>query len=205
MSAPWLVVGLGNPGSQYEKTRHNAGFMAIEAMGQHWGIAGKQEKKFEAMVGKGLVPLPNGETHTVILAQPLTFMNLSGKSVAAIMQFYKVPVHQLLVIVDDIALPVGKLRYRAKGSAGGHNGLKSVQQCLGNLQNYARLRLGVGAPPSSAQQVGHVLGKFTADDMIVLEKVLHESISAVECWMSDGDDATMTRFNGLDFGALPNA
>ncbi len=198
MSSPYLIVGLGNPGQQYEKTRHNVGFMVIEQLAHQWGIAGKPEKKFEAMMGKGVVSLPNGESVTALLAQPTTFMNLSGKSVAAVLQFYKIPQKNLIVVVDDIALPLGKLRYRANGSDGGHNGLKSIAQCLGNSKDYARLRLGVGAPISSAQQVAHVLGKFPKAEEAVLTKVLDASCEAITAWLTDDANAVMTRFNGLD-------
>ncbi len=203
MSSPYLIVGLGNPGKQYEHTRHNAGFMVVEHLSRQWGIVGKQEKKFEAIVGKGAVTLPTGASVTALLAQPTTFMNLSGRSVAAILQFYKIPQEHLIVVVDDIALPLGKVRFRPEGSEGGHNGLKSISQCLGNSKNYARLRLGVGAPHSSAQQVAHVLGKFSKAESDVLAKVLDASCQAVESWLSEDADTVMTSFNGLDLASPP--
>lgn len=213
-TAPILIVGLGNPGPQYEKTRHNAGFMAIEHLSRQWHITGKQEKKFDAIVGKGPLDLPNGKKATLILAQPLTFMNLSGKAVQALMHFYKIPVENLIVIVDDLALPLGKLRFRPHGSEGGHNGLKSIRQSLGSHQ-YARLRLGIGTPAtlkpekpapgspfqSGAHQVGYVLGAFSSDEMSLMEKILTATEHCLTTWLTEGADAAMTQFNGLDVNA----
>ncbi|MDH4380151.1 MAG: aminoacyl-tRNA hydrolase [Vampirovibrionales bacterium] len=200
----WLLIGLGNPGRQYEGTRHNVGFEVIDALAHRWGVSLKSESRIKADVGTGTARLLNEKAnigHKVILAKPTTYMNLSGEAVQALMSFYKVPLNQVLVMSDDIALPVGRLRLRPNGSDGGHNGLKSIIQHGGGI-GFPRLRVGVGQPPAGgASQVAHVLGGFTADEIKLLEPTLATCLLVVESFLANGVEPTMTRFNG--WGEVP--
>ena len=201
-----MIVGLGNPGRQYENTRHNVGFHLVDALAQRWGLALKSEGRMKADVATGTACLtnePTNNTHKVILVKPTTYMNLSGEAVQALMNFYKVPLSSVLVISDDIALPVGRLRLRTNGSDGGHNGLKSIIQ-HGGGNGFPRLRVGVGAPPGGgAAQVAHVLGGFTSNEMELLSPTLETCLLTVESFLAKGTEATMTRFNG--WGEPPKA
>lgn len=192
-SSKWLIAGLGNPGSQYEKTRHNVGFMAIHHLAAFAGIQGKRESRFDAIVGSGAL-----FGHPVILAEPLTFMNLSGNALSKILHYYKIEPEQLLVIYDDTALPFGKIRIRPSGSAGGHNGMKSIIQMLGGDDKFPRLRIGIGAPHGQRSLHDHVLSKFTPEETQDLEKILTISGQAIERIMSAGVESAMTGFNGLE-------
>lgn len=194
----WLVAGLGNPGSQYEQTRHNVGFMALHTIGRLAGIDGKKEGRFNALVGTG-----RWAGTPVVLAQPLTYMNLSGQSLGALMQFYKIPPERLLVIYDDIALPLGKIRLRPGGSAGGHNGMKSIIQTLGGNDQFPRLRVGIGAPAGAMTLHDHVLSKFTSEEAQGLEQVLRVTAEAAETVLIQGVETAMNRYNGLEI--LPPA
>lgn len=184
-----VIVGLGNPGKQYEETRHNAGFMVIERLAKAWGAQARLESKFEALVA---------ETHfagqKVLLVEPLTYMNLSGRSVQKILQFYKLTADDLLVIYDDFALPLGSIRIRIQGSAGGHNGISSLIQCLGT-PIFARLRVGVGPLPPRWSTKDFVLSRFGADERDALDQGLNDAVIAVESALSKGYSETMNRFN----------
>lgn len=201
MSSAHLIVGLGNPGPEYTQTRHNAGFMAIEYCSHQWGITGKSEKKFNAIVGSGFVTPNNGSHCKVILAQPLTYMNKSGESVRGLADYYDIPPEQILVIVDDLALPLGKLRLRGSGSEGGHNGLKSISQHLGTKQ-YPRLRLGIGQPKDGFQtanhQVGYVLGKFSNPEQSIFNDILETTDACCRHWLVADITDTMSQFNGVN-------
>ena len=163
-----LIVGLGNPGADYAKTRHNAGFLLVEKLAEKWKASWTKERKFQARVARA----ENGRK--VLLAEPQTFMNLSGESVGALVQFYQLPLEKILVVVDDADLPLGEIRLRPAGGSGGHHGLESVAQHLGE-KNYARLRIGIGRKNEARQITGHVLGKFSADENALLEKVLERA------------------------------
>ncbi|MBY0404068.1 MAG: aminoacyl-tRNA hydrolase [Cyanobacteria bacterium] len=191
----WVIAGLGNPGAQYEKTRHNVGFMAIHALASSQGLVPKSEKQFNALVANGTFRF-EGESHPVVLVQPLTYMNLSGESLSKILHYYKVEPENLLVIYDDTALPFGKIRIRAEGSAGGHNGMKSIIQMLGGNQVFPRLRIGIGPPAHSLHD--HVLSKFTAEEEKGLIDILKVSEQAVAQILSKGALVCMTHFNGLE-------
>ncbi len=182
-----VVVGLGNPGRKYEGTRHNVGFLVIDALAKGPGTSGFNER-FDAEIAESMEA---GEK--TLLAKPQTFMNLSGRSVRQILDFYQIPVENLLVICDDVNLPLGKLRFRAKGSAGGHNGLKDIQNHLGT-QDYARLRLGVDAPPE-AGMVDYVLGKFKPAEKPVIEEALMQAVQGSALWLREGIGPAMNRFN----------
>ena len=186
-----LIVGLGNPGADYAKTRHNAGFLLVEKLAAQWKAGWNNERKFAARMAKA-----NHRGKKVLLCEPQTFMNLSGESVAAVMQFYQLPSENILVVVDDADLPLGEIRLRPGGGSGGHHGLESVAQHLGSKE-YARLRIGIGRKNEARQITGHVLGKFSADESALLEKVLERAAMQLECWLTAGLQKAMNQFNGV--------
>ncbi len=184
-----VVVGLGNPGKQYEETRHNAGFMVVERLARSWGVEGKPESRFEAMVGEGRVG-----TEKVILVEPLTYMNLSGRAIQKVLHFYKLTPDDLLVVYDDFAIALGQVRVRTSGSAGGHNGISSIIQSL-NTQSFPRIRVGVGPLPPGASTTKFVLDKFSKADGPLLEQGLDAAAGAVELAIRDGFTAAMQKYN----------
>lgn len=185
-----LLVGLGNPGSQYEKTRHNAGFLVIDRLARRHAPGAISKAKFDA----ALVEAPIGGERCLLL-KPNTYMNRSGQAVAQAIGFYKVnPETDVLVIVDDIALPLGHLRIRPSGSGGGHNGLGDIERALGN-ENYPRLRIGIDAKPALMDQADYVLGKFTAAEEGVIKPALDKAADACECFVTQGTQAAMNKFN----------
>jgi PTH1 family peptidyl-tRNA hydrolase len=184
-----LIVGLGNPGKEYAGTRHNVGFELIDALGARHGIRVEQrERAYRSLIGRGEI-----EGQRVLLVKPQTFMNLSGEAVGAIVQREGVALTDLLVLSDDIHLPVGKVRLRGKGSSGGQNGLKNIASHLGT-QEWARLRLGVGEPPPGLQ-VDWVLSRFSRADRKLVDDMLITGMGAVETWLTQGIEAAMNRFN----------
>jgi PTH1 family peptidyl-tRNA hydrolase len=191
-----LVVGLGNPGSEYEKTRHNAGFMAVDRFARQHG-AMSWRTAHESFACDVLIG-----TEKVIVLKPMTYMNLSGRAAASAMQFYKIGIDDLLVVVDDIALPCGSIRLRATGSAGGHNGLADIQRAVASAAmaamklpvDYARLRIGID-PPGRVPQKDYVLGTFSAAQWPQVDVALTRSVEAIECWIKDGITVAMNRFN----------
>ena len=186
----WLVVFLGNPGPRYEGTRHNAGFMTADAFARAHRVEINRQR-FRALTGVCEL----GE-EKLLLMKPQTFMNLSGEAVGEAARFYKIPPEHVLVVSDEIALPIGKLRVRAKGSAGGHNGLKSVIACLGS-EDFPRIRLGVGAPPHPDYDMADwVLSSFKNQDAEDMAKAAARAAEAVECYVLHGPERTMNRFNG---------
>ena len=185
-----LIVGLGNPGAEYAGTRHNVGFEVIAELAKRHSIT-VTKRDFKAVFGDGTIA---GER--VLLARPMTYMNLSGEAVAAILRFYKIEVEDLIVILDDVALPVGQLRLRYKGSAGGQNGLKNVIQHLGS-EAIARIRIGVGgAQPGGL--VGHVLSKFRKEEQETIQIAYQAAADAVECALKEGFDNAMNRYNVVE-------
>jgi PTH1 family peptidyl-tRNA hydrolase len=184
-----IVVGLGNPGKEYERTRHNMGFMVVDVLARRWNVSIGREK-FQALVGDGTI----AEERTVLL-KPLTYMNLSGGSVLAAVQFHKIEQEDLLVVSDDLDLPTGQLRIRRTGGAGGHNGLRNIEHRLGT-QGYARLRVGIDKGPYDATD--HVLGGFGKGELREVEAALDRAADAVECWISQGIEAAMNRFNKIE-------
>jgi PTH1 family peptidyl-tRNA hydrolase len=186
----WLIVGLGNPGPRFTGTRHNAGFMTVDELAQRHGIrfSGKQAN---AEIARGTI---NGVP--VILAKPRTYMNLSGQATGSLARYYKVPAERLLVVYDDIALPLGTLRIRAKGSAGGHNGVTSIIQHLGT-QNFPRLRIGVDRPIEfQASQVDWVLSRFNKEERKVVDEALGIAAEAIEAVLQEGIERAMNTYNG---------
>lgn len=185
----WLIAGLGNPGPRFEGTRHNIGFVVADELAKRNGLrfSGKQAN---AEVSKGTI-----EGQPVILAKPLTYMNNSGQSIGGLARFYKIPHNRIVIIYDDIALPVGTIRLREKGSAGGHNGLTSVLQHMGT-QNIARLRVGVDRPPDTRHsQIDWVLGHFKPDERKKLEDVIPRAAEAVESILKIGMERAMNTYN----------
>lgn len=183
-----LIVGLGNPGRDYAGTRHNIGFGVITRLSDQYQIPlGSKEHK--AICGKGMI---GGEK--VILAQPQTFMNLSGESVQSLAGYYKIGCEDIIIAYDDIALEVGQLRIRAKGSAGGHNGIKNIIAHLGT-DVFPRVKVGVGAKPEGGDLVRHVLGRFSRGDEKIIGEALDLAVEAVETIVCEGVDVAMNRFN----------
>ena len=186
-----LIVGLGNPGAEYAKTRHNAGFLLVEKLAEQWRANWSNERKFNARIARG-----ESGGKRVLLCEPQTFMNLSGEAVGALVKFYQVPLPNFLVVVDDADLPLGEIRLRpGGGGSGGHHGLDSVAQHLGSRE-FARLRIGIGRKDGAREIVGHVLGKFDADENGLLEKVLARAVGQVDCWLNAGLQKAMSQFNG---------
>lgn len=185
----YLIVGLGNPTKEYEHTRHNVGFDTIDVIADKYGIS-VTEKKHKALVGKG-----NIEGNKVVLAKPLTYMNLSGESVRQIVDYYKMDeTSELIVIYDDISLPPGQLRIRKKGSAGGHNGIKNIIAHLGH-DVFARIKIGVGEKPKGYDLADYVLSRFQKEEVVIMQKAFEEAGSAVVAMMNDSIDAAMNQFN----------
>lgn len=185
----WLVVGLGNPGSKYESTRHNMGFLAIDKLAQNERLK-FNKLRFKAWTATWEV---NGEK--VLLMKPQTYMNLSGESVGEAARFYKIPADHVLVISDDISLPAGKLRIRASGSAGGHNGLKNIIQHLGT-DKFPRIKVGVGSPQQAGfDTVDWVIGKPMGEDQKVIIEALDKAVAAIPVAITEGIDRAMNRFN----------
>lgn len=184
----YIIVGLGNPGKEYEDTRHNVGFDAIEVLAKRLDIP-MNKNKFEAITGSGFV-----NEGKLLLMQPQTFMNLSGGSVARACNFYKIPLNtNLIVIYDDVNLPVGSLRIRKGGSAGGHNGMKSIISALAG-DAFIRIRIGVGAK-TGEDLVAHVLGRFSKEDREAVDACIDKAAAASLCIVQKGCDTAMNRYN----------
>lgn len=188
----YLIAGLGNPGREYAQTRHNAGFVILDRFAERQGAQWKSSERFQARVARtAFGPRP------LVLVQPQTFMNLSGTSVRAAADYYKLPHDRLLIVVDDADLPFGELRLRASGSSGGHHGLDSIEQHLGTRE-YARLRVGIGRRTDGVREItGYVLGRFEAPDMPLLKAVSERACDQIECWLAFGIGKAMSQFNGL--------
>jgi PTH1 family peptidyl-tRNA hydrolase len=185
-----IVVGLGNPGKEYEATRHNVGFDALRLLAGKWS-AESPKSKFDSYVAEAMV-----EGQRTLLVWPQTFMNLSGKAVRQAVGFYKTPLEELLVICDDFALETGRLRIRAKGSSGGQNGLKDVARQLGT-EDYTRLRIGVGPVPSGRSASDFVLGRFAPKERELVDVAIADAAAAVACWAKSGVLEAMNKFNGV--------
>jgi len=191
MESVHLIVGLGNPGAEYAKTRHNAGFLLVEKLAARWKMDWTHERKFNARIARAE---RNGRR--VLLCEPQGFMNLSGETAGVLITFYQLPLKQLLVAVDDADLPLGEVRLKPKGSSGGHHGLESIEQHLGSRE-FARLRIGIGRAAGAREITNHVLGKFEATESARLEKVLSRASDQIECWLDDGIEKAMNLFNGV--------
>lgn len=186
----YIIVGLGNPGKEYAHTRHNVGFETIDILADRMGIE-VEEKKHKGLCGKGILA-----GQKVILLKPQTYMNLSGDSVGEMTQFYKIPPEHIIVINDDISLDVGRIRVRPKGSAGGHNGLKSIIYRL-NSDTFPRVKMGVGAPKHEDYDLADfVLGRFTKEEIPVMEDAIVKAEKAVAEIIKNGVQSAMNKYNG---------
>lgn len=189
MSERYLIVGLGNPGKKYENTRHNVGFWCIDELARRWNISGAKTEK-RAIIMDGVI-----REKRVLLAKPQTFMNLSGEAVRGLVDFYKIDLDKILVIFDDLDTPFETLRLRAKGSAGGQNGMKNIIQHLGTPE-INRIRIGIGRPPGRMDPAAYVLKPFGGDDEITARIMIDRAADAVETWLVDGIEKAMTKHNG---------
>jgi len=190
-----MIVGLGNPGPEYRETRHNAGFMVVDRLAVRWGGRWSSAPRFFADMAEAEFGGVRWR-----LVKPVTYMNLSGDSVGPLMAYYKVPLERLLVVVDDADLPLGTIRMRPEGSAGGHHGLESILRHVGS-PGFARQRVGIHRPEDGRgvarrDIAGHVLGKFEKSEIETLEKVLVTAVAQVEAWVRDGIGKAMNLYNG---------
>jgi len=188
-NAPYLIVGLGNPGPRYHNNRHNVGFMVIDALADDAGIPIRRVE-FRALVGKGVF-----QREPVLLAKPQTFMNDSGQAVAPLVRFYKIPNEKLLVVHDDLDLPFGTLRLRPQGGAGGQRGMGSIIAKL-DTKDFARLRVGIGRPPGRMAPRDYVLHDFDPKEEEILPEVLRNAVDAIHRFVADGIEKAMNDFNG---------
>lgn len=190
MSNKYLIIGLGNPGLKYRKTRHNVGFLVVDLLAHQYGVRFK----------KGRGPYETAELNigdnSVILAKPLTYMNNSGQAAAELFHYFDIEPSHLLIILDEIELPLGRLRIRAQGTAGGHNGLDSIIRHL-NTKSFARLRIGIGTEYAKMDMVKFVLSNFTRNEQKELKAILDRAADAVRCFIQDGVEKAMNSYNGL--------
>ncbi len=184
-----LVIGLGNPGKKYDGTRHNVGFAVVDALAAGPGVGGFQDR-WSSLVAEWFE-----DGTKVLLMKPQTYMNLSGRAVREAVDFYRIELSEVLVVCDDMALPLGKLRFRARGTHGGHNGLRDLQAHLGTTA-YARLRVGVGAPEEQADAVDHVLGRFRPSERPVIDDAIAQAVQGVVLWVRQGIEKCMNAYNG---------
>ena len=187
----YIVVGLGNPGAQYARTRHNAGFETLEVLSRRWGVDINRKKL------NGLVAETTYNGHRVVLALPQTYMNASGECVQPLLQWYKCPLENMIVIYDDIDLALGRLRVRKSGSAGTHNGMRSILGCMGNQQGFPRIRVGVGAKPEGWDLADWVLSSYRLrEEREEMEKAFTRAADCVEDWIKNGIEHAMQQYNG---------
>lgn len=195
---PELIIGLGNPEEKYHKTRHNIGFEAVDILAKSWGLSWQQNKRFQGFFTEGQHRFGN----KIRLLKPTTYMNRSGQSVQAVLDWYKLPPESVLVIYDDMDLPLGKLRLRLSGSAGGHNGMKSIISHL-NSQNFPRLRIGIGKNQDK-KTISYVLGKFSNQEAQITSEILKISEKAVDLSLSEGMEKAMSLYNSFSV-EIPNS
>jgi PTH1 family peptidyl-tRNA hydrolase len=198
MTDRFLIVGLGNPGKEYERTRHNIGFQIVERLAAKHALSfGKKQAK--AVLAEGTIA-----QRRVLLAKPQTYMNLSGEAVRPLIAFYNLPLTNVLIILDDLDIPLGTLRLRPNGSAGGQKGLKSILEQLGT-QQVARLRFGIGRPPGRMDAAAYVLQPFTAEEQLLVAETVDRAVRAVETWLEFGIEIAMARYNSTAEDAARNA
>jgi PTH1 family peptidyl-tRNA hydrolase len=191
MDSMHLIVGLGNPGAEYAKTRHNAGFLLVQKLAERGQAGWVLEKKFNSRMAR-----TESGGAKVLLCEPQTFMNASGEAVGPVATFYRIPLSRILVVVDDADLPLGEIRLRARGSSGGHHGLESIEKHLGSRE-FPRLRIGIGRKDSVRAIANYVLGKFSPEESALMEKVLAVAAGQAECWLKAGIEKAMNQFNGV--------
>ena len=188
-----LVVGLGNPGARYRITRHNLGFMVVDTLAERWRLS-VGGKRHEAEIGTGEIA-----TERVVLAKPQTYMNASGDAVAKVRRLYRLQPHEILAIYDDLDLPVGRVRLKGEGGAGGHNGVASLISVLG--KGFPRLRIGIGRPPGGADPVEYVLEPFPQGEEPIIREAVARAADGVESWLEHGLERTMNTLNRRDSAA----
>lgn len=194
----YMLVGLGNPGREYEHTRHNIGFRCADAFARAHGLSYESKKRSKAIIAEGTVA-----GRRVLIAKPQTFMNLSGSAVQGLAAFYRIPPERILVVFDDLDLPPATLRIRSKGGSGGHRGMTDIIQRLGT-QDFPRIRFGIGRPPGRMDPADYVLQRFLADEEPVIAEAVERAVAAMEMWLREGIDATMNAFNtGTSSQAAP--
>ncbi|MBK9233036.1 MAG: aminoacyl-tRNA hydrolase [Anaerolineae bacterium] len=186
----FLIVGLGNPGPRFARHRHNVGFQVVDLLAQRHHLA-FQRAEFRAAAASGTI----GERR-VLLAKPQTFMNLAGQAVAPLARFYKIPIPQILVLYDELDLPLGRLRFRSEGGSGGHNGMKSLTDSLGT-QAFARLRIGIDRPPGKMDPAAYVLQDFSSDQEIEMAFCRPRAADGIEIWLREGIVAAMNKYNAV--------
>lgn len=187
-----MIVGLGNPGSKYNDTKHNIGFMAVDRIVKNLDVNFTEDKNFKAEIGSDFI---NGEK--IYFIKPTTFMNNSGIAVKALLTYYNISIKDMIIIYDDLDMEVGKIRFRQKGSAGGHNGIKSIIAHLGT-QEFDRIKVGIGCPNGRMTVINHVLGKFDKNDEIMISNTLDKVDNAVNYYLQTNDfQKTMQKYNGL--------
>lgn len=189
IGGPKLIVGLGNPGERYVSHRHNVGFRVVEALAHTYRLSFSRQKRFQARVAEGRIA-----GQRAILAKPQTFMNLSGRAVGRLVRARGIELDRLLVVYDDLDLPLGRLRLRPEGGAGGHKGMRSITDALGS-QAFARLRIGIGRPPGQMDPADYVLRPFQEQENPVLAQVVERAVAAIECWLAEGLVVAMDEFN----------
>lgn len=193
---PQLIVGLGNPEPKYDRTRHNIGFAAVDALANYWQVSLSANRKFQGEFGEGR----GLKTNKICLLKPSTYMNNSGRSIRAVLDWYKLPPQSVLIVYDDLDLPLGRLRLRLSGSAGGHNGMKSAIAHIGT-QDFPRLRLGIGRPKNAEvdsnekKTIGYVLGKFSPEETELMDRVLKLAVEAIELSLRQGVEKSMSLYN----------
>jgi PTH1 family peptidyl-tRNA hydrolase len=185
----FIIIGLGNPGREYEMTRHNIGFLVIDRLAERWSVD-VNKYKFKALLGEYRKP-----HEKIVLIKPQTFMNLSGNAVRSFYQFYKAPLTQVMVIFDDLDLPFGNIRIRKSGGSSGQKGMKSIIEQLGT-EEFPRIRVGLGRPPGKMNSADFILNKFKTTEKKDLEFILDKCVDVVECFIENGLDTTMNRYNG---------
>lgn len=198
MTERFLIVGLGNPGRDYERTRHNIGFRVVERLAAKHGLS-FSKKQAKALLAEGTIL-----ERRVLLAKPQTYMNLSGDAVRPLVAFYNIPLTNLLIVLDDLDLPLGTLRLRPSGSHGGQRGLKHILEQLGG-QAVARLRFGIGRPPGRMDAAAYVLQPFAPEEQLLVAETLDRAVRAAETWLQFGIEAAMVRYNGTAEDAARNA
>jgi PTH1 family peptidyl-tRNA hydrolase len=196
----FMILGIGNHGNEYANTRHNCGFFVVDALAARWGQQWDTNKKWKADIIRCRPDVPmrtsdDSSANQVLLVRPRTYVNLSGAAMQAAATFFKIPPANILVVVDDIHLKLGDLRYRANGGAGGHNGLRDIETRFG--KQYPRLRMGIGAPAAAGhEQTQHVLGKFSSDEAADRDAMTSKACDACLAWLAQGDDGAALRYNG---------
>ena len=188
---PKLIIGLGNPDKKYDKSRHNIGFDLVDYLANHWSFNWQKSSKFKGFFSEGIL----SNQDKIKLLKPLTYMNLSGQSVRAVLDWYKLPRDSILVVYDDMDLPIGRIRMRLSGSAGGHNGMKSIISHVGG-QDFPRLRIGIGKSDGKHQTISHVLGKFSPSETNLVSQVFPVVKEAIELSLKEGVEKSMSLYNG---------